>query len=1180
MVGVNSKKYILSSLLVASIIVIIILKSSYVEGRQIIDGEPTCPPSTCSTEGSMCTGANAGKTCTFIDNGICSRLYCACTPSCTGKTCGSNGCGGTCGSCDDTYQTCSAGNCIIAPDYCPRTKSPVSTVPQLYMSFVASSDISATRTVNLTTSSTLCPIGTGSLQQCSTWDSNNVTCLANGCSYSYAYNFCAPKTTYDATCAGILDPTTCNSASSPSSGHCQWFDGGVDPSYCEVKQPDCYSPVDAGTCDAIAGCKWNLGECSEYAPYPNEGMCIRYDNSFCDVNYCDYTSPVQCNAAYNHGACEMKTSPASCFGTPTFQVATGSVTIGSSSLKVYERTDWVVPWWSYESCSFWRCTTKESNTPHYFIGTCTVGNACNWADGCRIKQCDVYSKDEVRVTPSLSGPWSNPGGWTATKVHISGPDESLADMCWGAGFTSLYIPAAPCCAASTFGCNVCGGCGANVCSDTSANCNVGAVSGGVNNCPVAAVCQGACTPESDPGLCSRLGKNCGSLTAPDNCNNSRTVNCGPTTDNNACTQTDTCTNNVVVGSNPVICTASDQCHSIGVCDTSSGVCSNPTKANGAVCNDANACTSGDSCQTGVCVGTPLSVIGAACNDGNACTTNDVYTNACGACAGNAITCTALDQCHVAGVCNSGTGICTNLNKANGASCSDSNACTTGDVCFSGSCNPGSPLNCNDANSCTTDSCNAMIGCVNANNPVNGAWGAPVTWNPWVDVGSCGTYQPSLQRQDRSGLLTCNGASCGGICPGSSATSDIQYIACCVPVNGTYDNPITWGPWVNTGVCGAYVSGKQNQTRTGTKTCSGTCGGTCPGSPTVTEVQSIYPYSGSCSACVCSGVAGTFNTCTNVCDGRTCSAPPNYGTACNSAPNNCGTKNAGSYLCDGVSCSAAAPADVPLVCAAAVDVACNAPITKVSGCASATCSGKGTKCAVGLVCDSTLGCIAACGDGACSAGENSGSCPTDCPISCGDGLCNGVENCLNCASDCGTCSFGWTGRLLNGSNPTQKVTTEGYVYINGKSYVVSNGDIAVAGVPGGTWSVSAGATGFGMNTTSIVFSGSSNTVADIVLPVESCSSLCVLGNRCDYSCPGCGSVDADVQVACRDKEAGIIRSVDNTRDILCCVGNAVSKSTYRTEFELYSTYGRIAKTERTVSYGGVDYRAEIFTWDKK
>lgn len=74
-------------------------------------------------------------------------------------------------------------------------------------------------------------------------------------------------------------------------------------------------------------------------------------------------------------------------------------------------------------------------------------------------------------------------------------------------------------------------------------------------------------------------------------------------DENVCTQTDECQDGSCVGSNPVTCTALDQCHVAGICDASSG-CSNPTQPDGASCIAADGgsglCEAGGclSCQAG------------------------------------------------------------------------------------------------------------------------------------------------------------------------------------------------------------------------------------------------------------------------------------------------------------------------------------------------------------------------------------------------------------------------------------------------------------------------------------------------------------------------------------------------------------------------------------------------------
>jgi hypothetical protein len=73
-------------------------------------------------------------------------------------------------------------------------------------------------------------------------------------------------------------------------------------------------------------------------------------------------------------------------------------------------------------------------------------------------------------------------------------------------------------------------------------------------------------------------------------------------DGNACTQTDTCQLGVCVGANPVVCTALDQCHVAGVCNPTSGVCTQPNAVNGTSCNDLDECTVNDTCQNGTCTG--------------------------------------------------------------------------------------------------------------------------------------------------------------------------------------------------------------------------------------------------------------------------------------------------------------------------------------------------------------------------------------------------------------------------------------------------------------------------------------------------------------------------------------------------------------------------------------------------
>jgi len=72
----------------------------------------------------------------------------------------------------------------------------------------------------------------------------------------------------------------------------------------------------------------------------------------------------------------------------------------------------------------------------------------------------------------------------------------------------------------------------------------------------------------------------------------------PCDDGNPCTHDDTCTDGVCVGT-PNVCTPSDACHFAGICDPTTGDCSNPAKPDDTPCEDGNACTQNDTCIDGV-----------------------------------------------------------------------------------------------------------------------------------------------------------------------------------------------------------------------------------------------------------------------------------------------------------------------------------------------------------------------------------------------------------------------------------------------------------------------------------------------------------------------------------------------------------------------------------------------------
>jgi MYXO-CTERM domain-containing protein len=69
-------------------------------------------------------------------------------------------------------------------------------------------------------------------------------------------------------------------------------------------------------------------------------------------------------------------------------------------------------------------------------------------------------------------------------------------------------------------------------------------------------------------------------------------------------------------------------------------------------------------------------------------------------------------------------------------CDDGNACTSGDHCVAGSCQPGAAVSCDDGNVCSTDTCDASAGCAHASNTLPCDDGSLCTTNDTCADRSC------------------------------------------------------------------------------------------------------------------------------------------------------------------------------------------------------------------------------------------------------------------------------------------------------------------------------------------------------------------------------------------------------------------------------------------------------------
>ena len=280
------------------------------------------------------------------------------------------------------------------------------------------------------------------------------------------------------------------------------------------------------------------------------------------------------------------------------------------------------------------CTSNDTCSG----GTC-AGTPLNCDDGnaCTLDSCDPNCPgDPCRHAPAPNGTACSDGNACTTG------DACVGGACQAGTGTLNCNDNNPC---TDDSCTPASGC---VHANNTAPCSDG------NACTVGDTCGGgSCQPGTGSPNCNDnnpcTDDSCNPVTGCVHTNNS-----APCDDGNACTQGDTCQSGTCVGS-PVTCTASDQCHVAGTCDPATGTCTNPAAANGTACNDGNSCTQVDSCQNGTCLGS------------------------------NPVVCTASDQCHVAGTCNPASGACSNPAAANGTACNDGNSCTVGDVCNGGTC---------------------------------------------------------------------------------------------------------------------------------------------------------------------------------------------------------------------------------------------------------------------------------------------------------------------------------------------------------------------------------------------------------------------------------------------------------------------------------------------------------------
>ena len=620
--------------------------------------------------------------------------------------------------------------------------------------------------------------------------------------------------------AATCDTTTgiCNFSNLPQftacndSDPCTTVDACVDGVCLGSAEKICNTP---GNCQVVGSCDSNTGDCV-YPTAPDGTGCNYGSNcsqsASCVSGVCTVTSTVPCVApgpCWFPGTCNLTT------GSCEYQTKPFSTGCNDGLMCTYN-----------DACdNFGNCIgldvecqpldqchdagVCDSNTgicsnPPSIDGTlCSDNNACTQNDTCLSGKCKS-SYNTTCPTPGTcyvqgicnptNGVCSNPQAANGTNCV----DNDLCSLtsvcetgvCKGTSFVSCPIP-------DPSGCQI-----SILCNSSSGVCEYlnktdGASCSDENACTHGDSCQkGVCiginTPCSSADQCHLAGT-CNTATGV--CSYPQKANGTVCDDGNSCTLNDACQIGICSSSVSVICSASDQCHVVGICDPTTGDCSNPIANNGTQCSDGNACTQTDACFGGICFGqnpitcsaldqchvagvcnqatgqcsNPVALDGLSCNDGNQCTQKDECSN--GTCVGtNPVICTALDQCHDAGICDSSTGVCSNPNTADGNACHDSNACSLSSSCQNGICTGANWVQCE-----ALDQCHSVGVC----NPSDGTCSNPVHQNGTLcsDGDAC----------------TLSDACISGVCIGSnsvicSALDQCHDIGHCNQLTGICTNP--------------------------------------------------------------------------------------------------------------------------------------------------------------------------------------------------------------------------------------------------------------------------------------------------------------------------------------------------------------------------------------------------------
>jgi hypothetical protein len=376
---------------------------------------------------------------------------------------------------------------------------------------------------------------------------------------------------------------------------------------------------------------------------------------------------------------------------------------------------------------------------------CDDGDACTIGDSCLDGTCASGSSLSCADdNPCTDDACESESGCVHTNIIAACQDGdacTIGDIC--SGGTCQPGPAADCDDGN--------GCTDDACDPVSGcthAANQAACDDG-NDCTSGDHCEGGFCVSSGTAECDDKNPCTDDSCAPDGgCIN--TPNNSPCSDQNACTANDACQGGQCVPGDSLLCNDSNPCTDDS-CNSAKGCI---FESNQAACSDGNACTDGDQCANGVCTFLEL----LDCDDDNPCTSDTCDAQAgCVHGLNDAVcddgdVCTIQDHCHLGQCISSGELACKDSNPCtsdscnpltgcefipNSEDCDDDNACTEGDICTAGKCQPGPSLNCDDLNPCTDDACNFATGCIHTFNDIQCDDDDACTTGEFCAAGKCG-----------------------------------------------------------------------------------------------------------------------------------------------------------------------------------------------------------------------------------------------------------------------------------------------------------------------------------------------------------------------------------------------------------------------------------------------------------